>query len=570
MNAPYHPFRTAADVVAMLEHADLPPVRKRDLVSAISRVCRMIGCPPAALKLDVPELRAKVAAIRPAAHGIAPGTFANIRSLFSAAMELAGVIACWPRGAAMQHRDWGPLVAASRGDERLAKGLASFLNWCAWTGIEPALVDDEVVKRFLHWLETGTLRSRPRDLVRQIPALWADARALVPAWPATELTRISFRPASPNLRWDELPQGLRADAEAYLAARSNPDLFDDRQDAPTRPLAPQTVRGQQEHIRMAASVLVRQGACLGDLDSLAAIVAVDAAKVVLRHYHELAAGNPSTSAVGISRTLMCIARYHVRVPEQHLNELRRIARKLPAIPFDLTRKNKTLIAELENESARARLLCLPNELARKVKAKLAKGVRLKFVDAQIAVTVDLLLVAPLRFKNLCELNWSRNFKEPEGAKGKLVIYIPKDTTKTKRRDLIFEVPAELAENVRWYRREIRPRLGGDPNGDLFVTIEGKCKSQETLSQQLTETIEDKVGIHMTPHQFRHLAAALYLEAHPEDFQTVTDLLGHSFSKTTLIYAGSSSRRASRAYARLVIEQREAAVLKQRPSRRRRK
>ena len=63
---------------------------------------------------------------------------------------------------------------------------------------------------------------------------------------------------------------------------------------------------------------------------------------------------------------------------------------------------------------------------------------------------------------------------------------------------------------------------------------------------------------MTPHQFRHLAAVLYLEAHPEDFQTVSDLLGHAFAKTTLIYAGSSSRRASRAYGKLVIEQREAA------------
>ena len=92
---------------------------------------------------------------------------------------------------------------------------------------------------------------------------------------------------------------------------------------------------------------------------------------------------------------------------------------------------------------------------------------------------------------------------------------------------------------------------------------GGRKSQETLSQQITQTIAEKVGIHMTPHQFRHLAAVLYLEAHPEDFQTVSDLLGHSFAKTTLVYAGSSSRRASRAYGKLVIEQRQAAALKRR-------
>jgi integrase len=149
----------------------------------------------------------------------------------------------------------------------------------------------------------------------------------------------------------------------------------------------------------------------------------------------------------------------------------------------------------------------------------------------------------------------------------MAAYIPRDATKTKRRDLTFEVPPELAETIRGYRREILPLLGGDPNGDLFVSEGGERKSQETLSQQITETIAKRVGIPMTPHQFRHLAAVIHLEAHPQDFQTVSDLLGHSFAKTTMVYAGSSSRRASRAYGKLIVEQRQAAALKQQPRRR---
>jgi integrase len=62
---------------------------------------------------------------------------------------------------------------------------------------------------------------------------------------------------------------------------------------------------------------------------------------------------------------------------------------------------------------------------------------------------------------------------------------------------------------------------------------------------------------MTPHQFRHFAAILYLEARPEDFETVRNLLGHGWSKTTLIYAGSSTRRAGQAYGKAMMEQREA-------------
>ena len=61
---------------------------------------------------------------------------------------------------------------------------------------------------------------------------------------------------------------------------------------------------------------------------------------------------------------------------------------------------------------------------------------------------------------------------------------------------------------------------------------------------------------MTPHQFRHFGATSYLEEHPEDFETARSMLGHAWSKTTRIYAGSSSRRASRAYNQFLFKQRE--------------
>ncbi len=83
-----------------------------------------------------------------------------------------------------------------------------------------------------------------------------------------------------------------------------------------------------------------------------------------------------------------------------------------------------------------------------------------------------------------------------------------------------------------------------------------------------ERIAEHVGIHMTPQQFRHVAAMLHFEAHPEEFQTVTDLLGHAWSKTTLIYAGSSSRRASKAYGNMLLQKRDALKLKRGKPRRR--
>ena len=96
------------------------------------------------------------------------------------------------------------------------------------------------------------------------------------------------------------------------------------------------------------------------------------------------------------------------------------------------------------------------------------------------------------------------------------------------------------------------RVVSSPIGKLLLTSDGTALT----------------GVHMTPHQFRHFGATSYLEQHPEDFETARALLGHGWSKTTRIYAGSSSRRASRAYNQYLLKQREALKLL-RPRRRRR-
>jgi integrase len=171
------------------------------------------------------------------------------------------------------------------------------------------------------------------------------------------------------------------------------------------------------------------------------------------------------------------------------------------------------------------------------------------------------LAIPLRPQNLSRLNWRHHFQEPDGPKGRALLHIPKAELKSGKQNYDAEVPDDIARRLRWYRREILARLNADPNGDLFVTRKGNRKNQKTITDQIIQVIEDYVGIHMTPHQFRHFCAVSYLDEHPEDMETARALLGHASSKTTLIYAGSSSRRASRAYGDFLSEQRGALRLK---------
>jgi integrase len=316
-------------------------------------------------------------------------------------------------------------------------------------------------------------------------------------------------------------------------------------------------------LRLAASILVQNGEVVA---SLADLVMPERFKSILRYYHKQANGEPNAFAIGLAKTLIQVAQYHKGATLQEIGELKRLASNLPPVPFDLTAKNKTLLRQLESDHVRAKLYFLPEQLMTEVAKELERG-QVRSTDAQIAIAIDILLALPLRPQNLSSLCWQHNFSEPNGPRGQLLLHIAARDTKTKREDIVSEVPDEIARRLRWYRRHVLPRLGADVNGHLFVTEKGIRKGQATLSKQITDAGMRHIGIHMTPHQFRHFVATSYLEEHPEDFETARAMLGHAWSKTTRIYAGSSSRRASRAYNQYLLKQRDALKL-MRPRRKR--
>jgi site-specific recombinase XerC len=167
----------------------------------------------------------------------------------------------------------------------------------------------------------------------------------------------------------------------------------------------------------------------------------------------------------------------------------------------------------------------------------------------------------LRPQNLSALHWRHHFLEPDGPRGRLLLLIPAAEMKSRKKDFVTEVANQVALRLRWYRRTILPRLSADPNGDLFVTSKGTRKDQRTLTLQMLWTIERRLGVHLTTHQYRHLLGTSYLDANPHDTETARLLLGHSWTKTTRIYVGSQTRRASRAYNDFLFEQRERLKLR---------
>jgi integrase len=556
-------LKTLEGVRQLVESAN-PSGLRRNGRSVTQRISAMAGVAPAHIPAEAPSIRVLLAKIRPAAHGMTPKTWANLQSRFRQELRLADIIDPNLQGCAARHPAWASLVQAIADDKRLLHGMAFFTNWCAARDIRPEEAK-AAFEGFPSWLEQRTLCSKPRDVVRRVPQLWNEASEKIDVWPKIELPLVSFKAPPLRLQWSDLPASFRADAEAYLAMRANPDPFDERPNAPVRPLAKSTLNQQRVHLRLAASVLVENGIPVEEITSLAILVEPERFKAVLRHYHQRANGQPNAFVVAIAITLIQVAHHHVGASPEQITHLKRTAAKLPRIPLELTAKNKAFLRQFESDRLRAELLFLPERLVVEVTKKLAEG-RVDFVKAQMAIAIEFQLAIPLRPQNLSRLNWGRHFTEPDGPKGPLMLHIPKAETKSGKNDFNVEVPEPAARRLRWYRRHILPRLKADPNGDLFVTRRGEPKSQETLTDQISKTIELYLGVDMSPHQFRHLAGSSYLEENPEDTETVKALLGHSWSKTTGIYVGSSSRRAGKAYNRFVFEQREALKLKRKRQR----
>ena len=349
------------------------------------------------------------------------------------------------------------------------------------------------------------------------------------------LSTLSFKSPAKRVQWGDLPESFRRDAEAYLAMRGDPDPFDERPNAPPRPLAASTLHQQREHVRLAASVLIESGIPKEDIKSLAALVEPDRFKMVLRHYMG-ANGKPNAFVICMAKTLIAIAYYYLDLDAEHVERLKFYSSKLSSIPFKLTPKNKALLRQFESQGLRAKLIFLPDTLFAKVSKAMETG-RVDFVSAQAGLAIDFQLAIPLRPQNLSRLNWLRHFIEPDGPKGRLLLHIPAAEMKSRREDFVVEVPAHVAKRLRWYRRQILPHLNADVNGDLFVSRTGKRKDQRTITKQIIKAIERYLGIHMTPHQFRHFCGHSYLEENPADLETPRALLDHAWSKTTRIYVG---------------------------------
>ncbi len=61
---------------------------------------------------------------------------------------------------------------------------------------------------------------------------------------------------------------------------------------------------------------------------------------------------------------------------------------------------------------------------------------------------------------------------------------------------------------------------------LFPVRDGGPKRASVMSADIQKLMREHIGFSINPHSFRHVAAKLYLTAHPGQFEIVQRILGH--------------------------------------------
>lgn len=102
------------------------------------------------------------------------------------------------------------------------------------------------------------------------------------------------------------------------------------------------------------------------------------------------------------------------------------------------------------------------------------------------------------------------------------------------------LPRRLIPLLEEYLREHRPHLVAKPDpGFLFLNRDGLALSYQILTYHVGEIVLKHAGRRMNPHLFRDAFAYAWLEAHPEDYLTLSKCLWHASVKYTLEVYGAN-------------------------------
>ncbi len=530
----------------------IPTQRRRDLVSALNATSVWLGRPLDLIPAAAGFLRQAFKHVHPMRIGVDQRRLSNVRSLVKAACTAAGIPMKVVPYMAPLSDEWRRLHELVETDRYRRTALGRLFRFCSAQGIGPTELDDAVMSRFHEALEAESLTKDPRTSHQTACRTWNACSEIYGqlGWPRITLAVPRYEDRLYGLSHDDLPPKLRADLERYLAYLAGDDPFD----APPRAFRRRSIQSVSGHLRRYLAALNSQGVDLHALDGLPAAVTREMFERGMRWFWQRNGKTTSKNIGEIAWSIRCYAVRHLKADAETEAFYRNAMAKLRVAEQGLSAKNRDAMAQFDDPTHVRRLLRLPFVLMEKAEAMrgtVDTGTKRHEARllAEAAIAVEILIFAPMRIANLVSIRLDRHVGFVDG---RIRLVFERDEVKNDQR-LEFLLPEQTSRRIRSFIEHWRPLFGGEANPYLFRGKRMNAKDVTAFRRQISNAVERHTGLRLTPHQFRHMAAKLLLDAKPGHYEVVRKVLGHKALTTTYAhYAGAETQAALGLYDHVIL------------------
>jgi hypothetical protein len=427
------PPATLAHVLERLAAMEsLPSQKRHDLMSAVRRVARLLDSLPADIPADPESLKRRLGILSPSAAGMTMARWRNVRALLTAALAVTGARVMRGRRRGEVTPEWLALLERVS-DVYERTRLSRFFSYSSANGIEPNDVDDRTVADFADGLKRNSLLERQTLIVRSLCVTWNRCADKIEGWPATRLTvpnrrRDFARPAS------AYPPSFGANVAAYLDHQARGDLFGGTGRGPASPV---TIRGLRLQLFQMAAALVESGRDPQTIRSVADLVQPEAVKTELKFFWTRNGNRKTGQLNNFALTAIKIAKWWVKSPSKQIAALQAIRRQVDPQDTGMTERNRARLRQFDDPENLRRLINLPETIWRSM-SRTGPVSYAAAIRVQSALAIGILLVAPMRMKNLAALDLSRHLSRTRPG-GLRHIVIPPQEVKNDT-PLSFEIP----------------------------------------------------------------------------------------------------------------------------------
>jgi hypothetical protein len=245
------------DAIRAIEDAsDLPDHVRQHWPCSLRQIAKGLDRPPELIPARWTSIRMQVDKLHHARMGLTFKTLANHKANVRAALRwLAGEQGLPKRGAPLDDH-WAKLRDLIR-NKSLRARLYGLMRYASAKGIAPETISDDVLESYLAYRAETTALASGVAAARSIARSWNRCATEISGWPKVWLLEPEL-PSDPDaLSWDEVPQSLRQDIDAYLATLSKK-----RRGASGkrwRPAKATTIRTRAAEIRAFVRQAVRSG-----------------------------------------------------------------------------------------------------------------------------------------------------------------------------------------------------------------------------------------------------------------------------------------------------------------------